>query len=165
MSTTITIGRLTADPDQLRYAGEAPVLNASLAENHRVKVNGQWQDGPATFYRLNIWRHNAVNAAESLRKGVQVIVVGTQKTTVWTDQNGQERKELEIDVEHIGPSLQLQTTQVHSAIPGARQPHQGGFGGGASNTYDATQTTGWGQPAPPQSAAGQGGWPTDEPDF
>ncbi|GAA1450378.1 single-stranded DNA-binding protein [Nesterenkonia lacusekhoensis] len=166
MSIITVVGNLTADPDQLRYAGETPVLNANLAENNRVKVNGQWQDGEPTFYRLNIWRQNAVNAAETLRKGLEVIVVGTQKTTAWTDREGQKRTNLEIDVDYIGPSLRFQTAQVAKVQKGQAQ-QGGGFGGGQA------QQSGWGaqQPAADPwggAAAGGGSWDTpgsSEPPF
>lgn len=165
MSSITVIGNLTADPDQIRYAGETPVLNANLAENNRVKVNGQWQDGEPTFYRLNIWRQNAVNAAETLRKGLEVIVVGTQKTTAWTDKEGQKRTNLEIDVDYIGPSLRFQTAQVAKVQKGQAQ-QGGGFGGGQAQQPAADpwgqQPGGWGG-AP--SGGNDWGTPSGQPAF
>lgn len=142
------VGNLTAEPDQIRYAGETPVLNVNVAVNRREKVRGEWQDGTPTFYRLNIWRDTALNAAETLRKGMQVLVTGTVKSSSY-EKDGQQRTSLEIDVDHIGPSLRFQTAQVQrvqrqqqpaaqpAADPWVQQ--QGGWGGAPSG--DA-----WGAP-------------------
>lgn len=150
---TTLLGNLTTDPDQVRYAGEYPVLNVNLAVNQRVKGrDGQWTDGEPTFYRLNIWRDLALNAAETLRKGMQVIVTGRVKSSAW-EKDGEKRTGLEIDVDAIGPNLRFQTAQVQKA---QARPQGGGFAGGQQ------QGGGFGGASDPwagQSAAG-GGWDT-----
>lgn len=164
MHTTTITGNLTHDPDGLRHVGDAAVLNLNVAVNRREKVKGEWQDGEPSFYRLNIWRDLAVNAAESLRKGQEVIVVGTVKTRSW-EQDGQRRSAQEIDVDAIGPNLRFQTAQSQKVQKNS---------GGASTTGGFASTSGtgsgWGndQPQDPwgaQENSGGGSWgtPNDGP--
>lgn len=140
---TLIEGNLTADPDQIRYAGDVPVLNINVAVNSREKFNGQWQDGEPTFYRVAIWRDQAVNAAESLRKGTSVMVYGTVKSKSW-EKDGQRRTSLEMEAIVIGPSLRWQTAQVARVNRKQDGGQSGGFGGSAGG-------------------AGAGGWGNDQP--
>lgn len=161
MHTTTITGNITKDPEGLRHVGDAPVLNLNVAVNRREKVKGEWQDGEPTFYRLNIWRDLAVNAADSLRKGQEVIVVGTVKTHSW-DQDGQRRSAQEIDVDAIGPNLRFQTTTAQKVHKNSGGQSAGGAGAG-----------GWGNDQPPQdpwggAPASGGSWGTpqdNEPPF
>ncbi|KUG58951.1 single-stranded DNA-binding protein [Nesterenkonia jeotgali] len=127
MHTTVITANLTHDPDGLRHVGDAAVLNLNVAVNRREKVRGEWQDGEPTFYRLNLWRELAINAAESLRKGQEVLVMGTAKTRSW-EQDGQKRSAQEIDVDAIGPNLKFQTTTAQRVQKdGAQRSQSSGF--------------------------------------
>jgi len=103
--TNITvIGNLTADPD-LRYTAKGDaVASFTVASTPRVKVNGEWTDAEATFWRCSVWREAAENVTESLHKGTRVVVTGRVKSRSY-EKDGAKRTSLEIDVEEIGPSL------------------------------------------------------------
>ena len=77
--TPITVvGNLVADPE-LRYTPSgAPVANFRVASTPRRydSQTNQWVDGDAMFLTCNVWRQAAENAAESLKKGMRVIVNG-----------------------------------------------------------------------------------------
>ena len=77
--TTITIiGNLTDDPE-LRYTPNgAAVANFTVASTPRFldKATNEWKDGDALFLRCSIWRQAAENVAESLQRGMRVIVQG-----------------------------------------------------------------------------------------
>lgn len=164
MHQVVITGNLTHDPDGLRHVGDAAVLNLNVAVNRREKVKGEWQDGEPTFCRLNIWRDLAVNAAESLRRGQEVVVVGTAKTRSW-DQDGQRRSAQEIDVDAIGPNLRFQTTTA--------QKVQKNTGGASTTAGFAGTGGGWGNAQPAQdpwggAPASGGSWGTpdsDDPPF
>ena len=113
-------GNLTHDPDQVRYVGDTPVLNISVAVNSREKVDGQWKDGEPTFYRVALWRDLALNGAETLRKGMSVIVSGRVKTRAY-EKDGEKRTSMELDADAIGPSLRFQVAQVTRAQKNAPQ--------------------------------------------
>ena len=116
--TTITItGRATADPElRFNQSGQA-VANLNVAVNHRRfnKQTNEWEDDGADFYAVAAWRHLAENVAESITKGVEVIVVGTLKSRSYDDRDGNKRTVWEITADHIGPSLRYATAQVTRA--------------------------------------------------
>src|SRR5258708_10736148 len=75
--TQITlVGNLVDDP-QLRYTptGQA-VANFRVASTPRFmdRQTNAWKDGDSLFLSCNVWRQAAENGAESLQRGMLVIV-------------------------------------------------------------------------------------------
>ena len=120
------IGTMVADPD-LRFtpAGQA-VANFRIASTPRKKntATGEWEDGEALFLTCSVWRQYAENVAETLRKGMQVIVQGRLKARSYDDRDGQKRTEFEIDVDEVGPTLRFATATVNRAGGSSRPPAQ-----------------------------------------
>jgi single-strand DNA-binding protein len=113
--TAITvIGNLTADPE-LRFtpAGTA-VCNFTVASTPRAydKDSGEWKDQETMFLRVNIWREAAEYAAESLAKGMRVIVTGRLKAKTFDTKEGDRRTVFEVDAEDLGPSLKHASATV-----------------------------------------------------
>ena len=111
------IGTMVADPD-LRFtpAGQA-VANFRIASTPRKKntATGEWEDGESLFLSCSVWRQYAENVAETLRKGMQVIVQGRLKARSYDDRDGQKRTVFEIDVDEVGPTLRFATAAVNRA--------------------------------------------------
>lgn len=106
--TPITIvGRLTADPELRFTPAGAAVANFTVASNPRVfdKNTNEWKDGDALFLRCNIWRDSAENVAESLERGMAIIVKGNLKQRSYDTKEGDKRTVVELDVISIGPDL------------------------------------------------------------
>lgn len=141
--TQITInGNLTADPE-LRFTGSGiPVANFTVASTPRNynKQSGEWEDGETLFLACNVWRQAAENAAESLRKGMRVLVQGRLKARSYETKEGAKRTVFEIEVDAFGPDLTLATASV-TRVPrnggnqGGQQANQGGAS--AANGADA----------------------------
>lgn len=113
MSQITVVGNLTADPE-LRYtnAGKA-VANFTVAESQRVKdSDGNWSDGPSTFWRVSLWDSAAENLTESLVRGQRVIVVGEAKQRSWETNTGEKRSVIEITATEVGPSLRWATAKL-----------------------------------------------------
>lgn len=112
--TVITVvGNLTADPELRWTPGGAAVANFTVASTPRTfnKNTNAWEDGDPLFLRCNVWRQAAENCAESLAKGMGVIVQGrlTQRSY---EKDGEKRTVYELAVEEIGPSLKFATAKV-----------------------------------------------------
>lgn len=104
--TNITIvGNLGGDPELRFTPSGAAVANASVAVTARKLVNGEWEDGDTSWYRLNIWNGLAENAAEALVKGDRVIVQGDLSVRPYDDKDGNERLSVEVTVRDIGLAL------------------------------------------------------------
>jgi single-strand DNA-binding protein len=113
--TVITvIGNLTADPELRFTPSGAAVANFTVASTPRSfdKASGEWKDGEALFLRCAIWRQAAENVAESLTRGMRVIVTGRLKQRSF-EKDGEKRTVIELDADEIGPSMKYATAKVH----------------------------------------------------
>jgi single-strand DNA-binding protein len=160
--TVITvIGNLTADPELRFTASGAAVANFTVASTPRTfdRQSGEWKDGEALFLRCNIWRQAAENTAESLTRGMRVIVSGRLRQRSFETREGEKRTVMEMEVDEVGPSLRYATAKVNKAV---RQ------GGGGSGSFGAAPDDPWSSApqagAPAGSGNGAGGY-DDEPPF
>lgn len=114
--TTVTIiGNLTSDPE-LRFTNSgSPVANFAVASTPRTfdRESGEWRDGDALFIRCTIWRQPAENIAESLSKGMRVVVQGRLRQRSYDTKEGDKRMVVELEVDEIGPSLKFATVKVN----------------------------------------------------
>ncbi|MDR0481952.1 MAG: single-stranded DNA-binding protein [Cellulomonadaceae bacterium] len=139
--TVITVvGNLTNDPELKFLPSGAAVVSFTVASTPRTfdRQANEWKNGEALFLRCSAWREMAENIAESLTKGMRVLVQGRLTQRSWEDKNsGEKRSSIELQVDEIGPSLRWASAQV-SAKPrsGGNQggfsaaPAAGGYGGG-----------------------------------
>ena len=168
--TTITvIGNLTADPELRFTPNGAPVANftvATTARNYDRNTN-EWVDGDAMFLGCSVWREQAENIAETLTKGMRVIVTGRLKSRSYETREGEKRTVFEIDIDEVGPALRYATAKVARAGRGDNSSRAAG--GRPQPAAAATGNDPWGSrgKATPQ-AGGQDPWAqqtTDDPPF
>jgi single-strand DNA-binding protein len=172
--TVITvIGNLTDDPELRFTPSGAAVANFTVASTPRTfdKNSNEWKDGDALFLRCSIWRQSAENVAESLTKGMRVVVSGRLRQRSYQTKEGENRTVVELEVEEIGPSLKYATAKVTKANrPGGGGGGQGGGWGGSpgggggggqqgggGNSGGGSQGGGWGGNSGGGQPAGGGG--------
>jgi single stranded DNA-binding protein len=128
--TQITIvGNLVADPE-LRFTpnGQAvATFRVASTPRFRDQQSGEWKDGESLFLTCNVWRQAAENVAESLQRGMRVIVQGRLKQRSYETREGEKRTVFEVEADEVGPSLKNATAKVNKS---QRQGAGGGFGGG-----------------------------------
>ena len=119
--TLTLVGNLTADPDLKYTSSGVAVAGFTVASTPRTydKASNEWKDGEALFMRCSVWKEAAENVAESLRKGMRVVVTGKLKARSY-EKDGQKRTVTELEVEEIGPSLRYAVATVDKA--GASKP-------------------------------------------
>ena len=130
--TTITlVGNLTADPELRFTPSGAAVANFTVASTPRTfdRNTNEWRDGDAMFLNCAVWRQAAENVAESLQKGMRVIVQGRLKSRSYETREGERRTVFEVDVDEVGPALRYATAKV------SRNASGGGGGGGGGRSY------------------------------
>ncbi|MDY5785461.1 MULTISPECIES: single-stranded DNA-binding protein [unclassified Corynebacterium] len=135
--TPITVvGNLVADPELRFTPSGAAVANFRIASTPRTynRDTNQWEDGEALFLTCNVWRQAAENVAESLSKGMRVIVNGRLRQRSYQTREGENRTVFEVEVDEVGPSLKYATASV-TRTP--REGGQGGYGGGQQNRNDS----------------------------
>jgi single-strand DNA-binding protein len=142
--TPITVvGNLVADPELRFTASGQPVATFRVASTPRVmdRATNEWKDGDSLFLTCNVWRQAAENVAESLQRGMRVIVTGRLKQRSYETKEGEKRTVFEVEVDDVGPSLRNASAKV------ARANRTSGAGGG-----------GYGAPSGGQGGSGQGGY-------
>ncbi|MFF5974993.1 single-stranded DNA-binding protein [Streptomyces sp. NPDC012769] len=188
--TVITVvGNLVEDPELRFTPSGAAVAKFRVASTPRTfdRQTNEWKDGESLFLTCSVWRQAAENVAESLQKGMRVVVQGRLKQRSYDDREGVKRTVFELDVEEVGPSLRNATAKVTRTTGrggqggyGGGQQQGGGGGGWGGNTGGGQQGGGapsedpWasGAPSGGQQAGGGGGWGgnsgggySDEPPF
>ena len=134
--TVITVvGNLTNDPELRFTPSGAAVANFTVASTPRTldRTTNEWKDGEALFLRCSLWRQAAENVAESLQKGMRVVVTGRLRQRSYDTKEGEKRTVIELEVDEIGPSLKYATAKVNRANrAGGGGGDFGGSGGGGN---------------------------------
>ncbi|MGW3520495.1 single-stranded DNA-binding protein [Streptomyces hydrogenans] len=160
--TVITVvGNLVDDPELRFTPSGAAVAKFRVASTPRTfdRQTNEWKDGESLFLTCSVWRQAAENVAESLTRGMRVVVQGRLKQRSYEDNQGVKRTVFELDVEEVGPSLRNATAKVTKTTGRGGQGGGGGFGGGGGGQQGGG---GWGG----NSGGGQqggGGAPSDDP--
>ncbi|MFH8726269.1 single-stranded DNA-binding protein [Streptomyces termitum] len=159
--TVITVvGNLVDDPELRFTPSGAAVAKFRVASTPRTfdRQTNEWKDGESLFLTCSVWRQAAENVAESLQRGMRVVVQGRLKQRSYEDREGVKRTVFELDVEEVGPSLKNATAKVTKTTG---RGGQGGYGGGVGGQQGGGGG-GWGG----NSGGGQqqgGGAPADDP--
>ncbi|MBD3689637.1 single-stranded DNA-binding protein [Nanchangia anserum] len=136
--TQITVvGNLTADPE-LRFTNSGvAVASFRVASTPRTynRQTNQWENGTAMFLRCTAWRTLGENCAETLKKGMHVIVQGRLVQNNWQTAQGENRSSVEIQVDEVGPSLRYATAQVQRTEGGNYGGNNGGYGGQGGGNF------------------------------
>ena len=133
--TTITvIGNLTNDPELRFTPSGSAVANFTVASTPRTfdRNSNEWKDGETLFLRASVWREAAENVAESLTKGMRVIVTGRLKSRSYETKEGEKRTVIELEVDEIGPSLTYATAKVTRSQK-TGNPGSAAYGGNGQN--------------------------------
>ena len=171
--TQITIAGNLVDDPELRFTPSGqPVAKFRVASTPRYldKNTNEWKDGDSLFLTCNVWRQAAENVAESLTRGMRVIVSGRLRQRSYETKEGEKRTVYEVEVDDVGPSLRNASAKVNRvARSGAGD---GGYGGGQRSSGGRSSGGqgggygGGGEPDPWASdSSSSGGGYSDEPPF
>jgi single-strand DNA-binding protein len=131
--TPITIAGNLVDDPELRYTptGQAVAkFRVASTPRFRDQQSGEWKDGDSLFLTCNVWRQAAENVAESLQRGMRVIVNGRLRQRSYETREGEKRTVYEIEVDDVGPSLRNASAKVTKSSRSTGGG--GGFGGGGA---------------------------------
>ena len=110
-NTVTLVGNATRD-GELSFANSGKAIVAfGMAINSRKQVNGEWVDGDPQFYDVKAFGDVAENVAETVTKGMRVIVHGRLNYSSW-EKDGERKSKVEVIADEIGPSLKWATATV-----------------------------------------------------
>ncbi|MFF3734019.1 single-stranded DNA-binding protein [Streptomyces sp. NPDC002476] len=157
--TVITVvGNLIDDPELRFTPSGAAVAKFRVASTPRIfdRQTNEWKDGEGLFLTCSVWRQAAENVAESLQRGMRVVVQGRLKQRSYEDREGIKRTVYELDVEEVGPSLKNATAKVTKTT---------GTGTGREDFDNARQATKAGGPPVENPWATNSAATDEEPPF
>ena len=165
--TPITIvGNLVADPELRFTSSGQPVATFRVASTPRIRdaATNEWKDGDSLFLTCNVWRQAAENVAESLQRGMRVIVSGRLRQRNYETKEGEKRTVYEVEVDDVGPSLRNASAKVNRvARSNGSNTGQGAQAGSRAAGGQGSGQGGSGENTDPWSAD-SGGY-SDEPPF
>jgi single-strand DNA-binding protein len=143
------------------------VANFRIASTPRTfdKQSNEWKDGDALFLSCSVWRQAAENVAESLQKGMRVVVQGNLRSRQYETREGEKRTVFEIQVDEVGPSLKYATAKVTRTQRSGGSSYGGGQQGGGQASAPADNDP-WATPqagGAPQGGGAGGGAPANDP--
>lgn len=123
------VGHAAGDAELRFLPNGTAVASFTVAVTPRTKKGDEWVDGETSWFRCTVWREMAEHVAETVTKGMRLVVYGRFKTRQY-EKDGQTRTSVEIDVDEVAPSLKYATAVVKKMArsSGGGQPTQsGGF--------------------------------------
>lgn len=163
--TTVTvIGNVVEDPDMRFLPNGTAVLTLKVISNSRFynKNSGQWEEGNTFVVHCDVWRQQADNVVESVKKGTRVIVQGNLAVRRFDTKDGGTGTVVELKQAEVGVSLRFAKAHVEkvrssgSSYGGQNGP-QDGFGGSSQGVQD-----GFGGGQPQQGYGGPQGGSADD---
>ncbi|MYY08808.1 single-stranded DNA-binding protein [Streptomyces sp. SID4919] len=125
--TTITMtGNVVADPELRFTPSGAAVCNFRVASTPRKfnRQTNEFEDGEPLFLGVAVWRQQAEHVAESVQRGMRVIIVGRLTQRQYEANDGSKRSSYEIQADEVAPSLLRATATVTKATSGAQNGQQ-----------------------------------------
>lgn len=137
-NTVTVVGNLTRDPELRFTQGGMAVANFGVAWN---KKRNDGED-EVSFFDVTCFRQLAENVADTVSKGMRVVIYGTLSQRNWENQQGERRSKVEIVADDVAPSLKWASAEItrnEFRGGGEGRPSGGGARGGQSSEGAAAQ--------------------------
>jgi single-strand DNA-binding protein len=117
-------GNLTRDPEVKFLPSGTAVANLRVASSDRKRDDaGNWTNGEPCYLDVEVWRDTGEAAANTLKKGDGVVIVGRLRMRTYTKQDGTEVTAYSVEADEIAPSLRRSSSPAparsHTADPWA----------------------------------------------
>jgi single-strand DNA-binding protein len=144
------IGTLGQEPEE-RATSKGGVVSFRLASNDRRRdAQGNWVDGPTSWYRVNAWGELGRNVLASLHRGQRVIVNGDLSVSEWDGADGHKGRSVDIRAAAVGHDLTFGTSAFTRAI---RQQPPAQPAGEPSPVQPVDHSGEWGRPMAEEAPA------------
>ncbi len=118
-------GRVGSDPEiKFVTQEQLPLATFSLAYTPRNRKGGEWVDGETMWFKVALFGNKAEAVADTIKKGDEVLVLGSVKQSTFQGRDGVEKTALEITASEVAlvPRLQKESGRATSRQPDAFDP-------------------------------------------
>lgn len=98
-----------------RTTPKGNVANFRVGCTPRIKRDGDWVDGPTSWFSVSCWRGLADHVRDSVHKGDPVVVHGRLRTDVWERADGKPSVTFVVDAVYVGHDLNRGVATFHRA--------------------------------------------------
>lgn len=124
MANAFTLnGNVVAEPELKFLNDGTAVASFRVASNSSRKQGEEWVEEGTLWVSVSAFGKLAEQAANTLQKGIRVIVQGPLKNREWEDKDGNKRDSIEMRADLIGVDINRQNIQV------SKQSNNGNDGG------------------------------------
>lgn len=95
-------GRLVADPELIHTQSNTVCCNFTVA-NNRGKSKSTGEDLPANFFQCVAWAKPGEMIADMFKKGNRIHITGCLIQNRWTDDGGNKRSAIKVQVYSFAP--------------------------------------------------------------
>jgi len=142
VNSVTLVGRAGRDPEVRYFESGTVVANLTLAVNRRSR------DDEPDWFNLEIWGKQAQVAADYVRKGSLVGIIGSFKLDRWTDRaTGEERSKPVIRVDRLELLGSKRDGEGFAGGGGGSGSGSGSGGGGGGGSYGGGGYGGGGEPS------------------
>jgi single-strand DNA-binding protein len=142
VNSVTLVGRAGRDPEVRYFESGTVVANLTLAVNRRSR------DDEPDWFNLEIWGKQAQVAADYVRKGSLVGIIGSFKLDRWTDRaTGEERSKPVIRVDRLELLGSKRDGVGFAGGGGGSGSGSGSGGGGGGGSYGGGGYGGGGEPS------------------
>ena len=113
--TAIAIAGNSANDPELRFTpnGKAMATFTIISSKSQKKPDGTWENTDVTPWSIKCWNKLAENVADSLKKGMGVIIQGTAVWESWDDKKtGEKKGKMTVTAFNVGVDLKRHIVQV-----------------------------------------------------
>lgn len=159
INRVVLVGRLTRDPEMRYTQSGIAVTRFTLACDR--PFTGQDGKREADFIDCVVWRKQAENVAQYLKKGSMAGVDGRLQISSYEGQDGQRRYRAEVVADSVrfleprGASGQRDTAPAGDVFGGGESSSGSGWGAAASSTSSQSSNSNKGFEADPFSGGGK----------
>ena len=102
LNKVFLMGNLTRDPELSYTPSGVPVCKFGLAVNRKYTTKQGEQKEEVLFIDINVWKKQAENCAQYLKKGSQALVEGSLQLDSWADKKtGEKRSRIKVQAQSV----------------------------------------------------------------
>ena len=101
VNKVILVGRLGKDPETRYTSGGQAVCHFSMATDESYKDKNGERQKRTEWHRITLWGKQAEVAQQYLKKGAQIYLEGSIRSSEWTDKEGQKKTSYEINASNF----------------------------------------------------------------
>ncbi|MFN8420228.1 MAG: single-stranded DNA-binding protein [Anaerolineae bacterium] len=127
------VGNVGRDPE-MNYTPQGIAVTKFTVAVNKVTGKGETRKEKTTWFRVSVWRDRAEVAAQYIKKGMKILVIGEVDVNAYTDKNGQPQATLELTANDFKFLDSRDGGGGGGEYEGARSSNSGG--GNKGGSYD-----------------------------